>query len=1138
MALRAAAFVRSYEEGRQAVSLPQTQAGEPIRILLVICRPKGDKDVPFRSVASRLVKGLKAEASQQVQLDVLRPPTFEQLGKVLQAAQRAGKPYHVLHFDGHGAYLELATADQEAEALAEQLASLLDGVSADFFKARRRGKHGYLLFENPQKKQNMQLVDGRALGQLLVKSNVDVLVLNACRSAHAEPDGESDKDQAVSASDENLAPSPTRPLAPSPTRPLAPSPTRPLAPSPPRPLAPSQAYGSLAQEVMEQGVAGVVAMRYNLYVVTATRLVAELYEGLVKGYSLGAAVTHSRQQLALSPTRQVAYGPIDLQDWSVPVVYEAAPIKLLPSQGRGGEEARGRGGASLWAINLSAASTAAQTDTYLPSVPDAGFFGRDETLLALDRAFDEQSIVLLHAYAGSGKTTTAAEFARWYQQTGGIERVLFTSFEQYQPLARVLDKIGRLFEPILQQNGIQWLALSDAERRDVALQLLRLFPVLWIWDNVELVAGFPTGTPSKWTAQEQQELADFLRVARGGAAKFLLTSRRDEQSWLSGLPRRIKVPPMRRQDRVELAQALASKHGRRLTHADWQAWLPLLFFTQGNPLTLTVVVGQALREKLQSKAEIKAYVAQLRAGKASFTDDKTQGRSKSLGASLSYGFEHTFSQPERLKLALLHFFQGFVDVDVLQLMGNPKRDWHLPTVRNLTRQSAINLLNRAAEIGLLTALGGGYYRIHPALPWFFKSLFDQYYEHDSQSQTNDSSRPLAPSPSPPLAATRAFVEAMGELGNHYDRQYNRGNRNVIANLSAEEANLLHARQLARSHGWYWRIISTMQGLRKLYDQTGRRTEWERLVTEIVPDFVEPTSDGPLPGREEQWGLVNDYRVGLAQERRQWEDAERLQHTRVEWDRQRAAPALQAAQPDSSQGHSIRTLAVSLAQLGHIQREQGQATCAASYEEAISFYQRIGDQAAEAITAFNLGHAYYQIGALRDLAQAEQWYQRSYELFAEGDSRRVRCLGQLGLVAKQRFEEARSAQQPAAEQLEHLNAALNFYQQALALFPTNAVNDLAVIHNQLGNIYNDAGDLDRSLPHYREAIRYKEGTGDFYRAAQIRFNVAVTLKRRGRLQDARAFAQAALRDFQRYGAGAADKVQKTQRLLARIEEAMR
>jgi len=236
----------------------------------------------------------------------------------------------------------------------------------------------------------------------------------------------------------------------------------------------------------------------------------------------------------------------------------------------------------------------------LPPSPDAGFFGRDETLLALDRAFDNQSIVLLHAYAGSGKTTTAAEFARWYKLTGGLAGpVLFTSFEQYLPLPRMLDQFGRVFGDVLEQAGVHWLTLKDAERRAVALQVLQQIPVLWIWDNVEPVAGFPSGTPSAWSGDEQRELAGFLREARDTKAKFLLTSRRDERAWLADLPRRIAVPPMPFQERVQLARALADKHGRRLT--DVEDWRPLLEFTQGNPLTITVLVGQALRGRIRTR---------------------------------------------------------------------------------------------------------------------------------------------------------------------------------------------------------------------------------------------------------------------------------------------------------------------------------------------------------------------------------------------------------------------------------------------------------------------------------------------------------------------------------------------------------
>ena len=142
--------------------------------------------------------------------------------------------------------------------------------------------------------------------------------------------------------------------------------------------------------------------------------------------------------------------------------------------------------------------------------------------------------MLLHAYAGSGKTSTAAEFARWYALTGGIEGpVLFSSFERHLPLARVLDKIGEVVWP---RSGAMRASigalLMTRQRRQIALDVLREVPVLWIWDNVEPITGFPAGPQSDWSAAEQQELRDFLLEARDTKAKFLLTSRRDEQAWL------------------------------------------------------------------------------------------------------------------------------------------------------------------------------------------------------------------------------------------------------------------------------------------------------------------------------------------------------------------------------------------------------------------------------------------------------------------------------------------------------------------------------------------------------------------------------------------------------------------------------
>ena len=113
---------------------------------------------------------------------------------------------------------------------------------------------------------------------------------------------------------------------------------------------------------------------------------------------------------------------------------------------------------------------------------------------------------------------------------------------------------------------------------------------------------------------------------------------------------------------------------------------------------------------------------------------------------MSYGCGTAFNEDERARLALLHLFQGFVDVDALKAMGAPDADWCLPTARGLTREDGIDLLDRAAEVGLLTTAGGGYYRIHPALPWYFRREFEAAYAGD------------------PEAPRRAFAEAMGGLG--------------------------------------------------------------------------------------------------------------------------------------------------------------------------------------------------------------------------------------------------------------------------------------------------------------------------------------------------------------------------------------
>lgn len=162
------------------ISFGQPMAPLPIsdrlEVLLVVSRPTDtptlDPDVE-RDVIQRSFQQL--QASHRVHVEVLTPPTLPALAAALSA-----RPYHAIHFDGHGVLR--GSCPQCGRELAEDQ-PVCDNRRCPGFGRAPRGVEGCLLFENGQADRRAELVDAHQLATTLATRQVRLFVASACQSA-------------------------------------------------------------------------------------------------------------------------------------------------------------------------------------------------------------------------------------------------------------------------------------------------------------------------------------------------------------------------------------------------------------------------------------------------------------------------------------------------------------------------------------------------------------------------------------------------------------------------------------------------------------------------------------------------------------------------------------------------------------------------------------------------------------------------------------------------------------------------------------------------------------------------------------------------------------------------------------------
>ena len=363
---------------------------------------------------------------------------------------------------------------------------------------------------------------------------------------------------------------------------------------------------------------------------------------------------------------------------------------------------------------------------------------------------------------------------------------------------------------------------------------------------------------------------------------------------------------------------------------------------------------------------------------------------------------------------------------------------------------------------------------------------------------------------------------------------------MLPALRAEEANLLHAAALARTHQLPADALACLQGLRQLYGLTGRDVEWARLVADIDGDYLDPATDHPLPGRDEQYSIVMSYRVQIAQARRDWSTATRLQTAAHQLEPATGPHPTSSWPPTSSTPPAVTTCAaspISEHDLGRILLEQGDPACLSHYRAAYKLAERIGDTAGQAIQASNLGNAYLDVPGLRDLDQAQHWHQRELDLTPE--TRPARPRRRPRLPRQRRLRAVPATPATPAPPTPSCSPTSTTARDRAPAGPRPAARrpprpTAPPPHNQLGNLYSEVGDVRQALHHYQQSIHHKEARGDTYGAGQTRYNIALLLARAGRPGDALHYARAALDNFRAVGPGAADRIARAEQLIQLLE----
>jgi hypothetical protein len=392
-----------------------------LEVLVVTARPVDLAAIDAtaeRQAIEEAFEGL--QASSRLRVHLLAPPTLDALVAAVNA-----RPYHVVHFDGHGAFARRCPFCQEFQAAGLPFCATPDcGARLD-----EAALQGCLAFERSESNRASHLVSAREVATALSGSRVRLFVASACQSGTVG--GES-------------------------------------------------VFGSVGPRLILAGVPAVVSMQFSVPVDSAVSFAGEFYAALARGESIAAAAAAGRCMLYSRGTwyipaiylrnrdgegflfrfqdsvgvrgevmdcdarrtclylRRTATRPLD---WGALRPREAAPYKFL--------------------------SPYEATDTVV-------FHGRDGETQRLAAEVFHQPFVVLHGSPGVGKTSLVnAGLIPALLENGYL---VLTIREYGDPVAMLCQVIGASPALEVDLTGVEDLSgLVDALQRDIRRPLVVVF---------------------------------------------------------------------------------------------------------------------------------------------------------------------------------------------------------------------------------------------------------------------------------------------------------------------------------------------------------------------------------------------------------------------------------------------------------------------------------------------------------------------------------------------------------------------------------------------------------------------------------------------------------------------------------------